>query len=77
MNEVWTCPDCMQTICGSLAVVLILASTHRCKAQTLLHGQTVCLDCGKSPTGLCVYHTQCLLAQSDGAGSDRTFYPSF
>lgn len=77
MNEAWTCPHCLQTIYGSLAVVLILASAHRCNAQLHSLGQTVCLDCRQSTTGLCVYHTQLLLAQSDSAGSARTFYPSF
>ena len=76
MMEAWTCSHCSHTILGSLTVVLVLASAHRCNGHMHSLGQTVCLDCRQSPTGLCVYHTQRVLAQSGGAGSVRTFYPS-
>lgn len=62
MMEAWTCSHCSHTILGSLTVVLVLASAHRCNGHMHSLGQTVCLDCRQSPTGLCVYHTQrCLL----------------
>ena len=76
MNEAWTCPHCLQTIYGSLAVVLVLASAHRCNDQAHSLGQTVCLECRQSPTGLCVYHTRLWLTQDAAVIGTRTFYKS-
>jgi len=53
--EHWICPRCLERITGSLNVVLLLASVHRCR--TLDGSNTLCVDCLNAPTGLCTYHT--------------------
>jgi hypothetical protein len=60
--EHWICPHCEKEIWGSLRVVLILASLHRCREAIQLQ-QTVCLECLQSPTGLCPRHTAQRLAE--------------
>jgi hypothetical protein len=55
--EVWMCPHCGQRIYGSLEVVLILASAHKCGESFRRTSDTTCLSCLVSPTGLCGYHT--------------------
>ena len=59
--EFWMCPHCGQRIYGSLEVVLILASAHKCKTAFALTRETACLSCLSSPTGLCVYHASMLV----------------
>jgi len=68
--ELWMYPHCGERIYGSLEVVLILASVHRCKAQ-FDRGplgdrarETTCLSCLRSPTGLCAYHASVLMSYS-------------
>lgn len=61
--EVWMCPHCERRIYGSLQVVLILASTHNCRAPFARPIETTCLSCLSSPTGLCAYHAGVLVNQ--------------
>ena len=62
--EVWMCSHCGERIYGSLEVVLILASAHRCRIQRDRRLPTVCLSCLGSSTGLCAYHASQLVNQS-------------
>ena len=62
--EVWMCSHCGERIYGSLEVVLILASAHRCRIPRDRSMPTVCLSCLGSSTGLCAYHASLLVNQS-------------
>lgn len=64
--ELWMCPHCGQRIYGSLQVVLILASVHRCLASFAREHETACLVCSRSPTGLCAYHANLLVIRRVG-----------
>jgi hypothetical protein len=59
--ECWMCSHCGQRIYGSLEVVLILASAHKCNTSFARTRETACLRCLSSPTGLCVYHASMLV----------------
>ena len=59
--EFWMCSHCGQRIYGSLEVVLILASVHRCHASFTRAHETACLSCLSSPTWLCAYHASMLV----------------
>jgi len=59
--EFWMCPHCGHRIYGSLEVVLILASAHKCNALSERAKETLCLSCLSSPTGLCAYHASLLV----------------
>lgn len=74
--ETWICSRCMEGIYGSLEVVLILASAHKCRSQ-FDRGHLgdraavmTCLGCLRSPTGLCAYHASLLvnLRRPNGTG---------
>ena len=54
--ESWICSHCGEGIYGSLQVVLILASKHKCRSRLDRSTATTCLACLRSPTGLCAYH---------------------
>ncbi len=57
--QFWVCPECRETIFGSLDVVLLLSSAHYCRTRELpRQHETRCLDCWRSPTGLCAYHAR-------------------
>ncbi len=62
--EVWMCSYCEKRIFGSLEVVLILASVHRCHTQLDPVRVTVCSSCLSSQTGLCAYHASLVVNQS-------------
>jgi hypothetical protein len=68
--ETWICSRCMEGIYGSLEVVLILASQHKCRLQFDRTAVTTCLGCLRSPTGLCAYHASLLvnLRRPNGTG---------
>ena len=59
--ECWICSCCGEGIYGSLEVVLILASEHKCRSRFDRTTATTCLRCLRSPTGLCAYHSSLLL----------------
>jgi len=54
--EFWMCSHCGRRIYGSLEVVLLLASAHKCNMPFARAAETACLSCLSSPTGLCAYH---------------------
>ncbi len=57
--QFWICPECGEKVFGSLDVVLILSSAHRCSARPASRARvTQCLACLSSPTGLCARHAQ-------------------
>ncbi len=62
--EIWMCSYCEKRIYGSLQVVLILASVHRCRTQFDPVRATLCLTCLSSQTGLCAYHASLVANQS-------------
>ena len=62
--ELWMCPHCRERIYGSLEVVLILASAHKCGGSSGRTSDTTCLSCLISPTGLCAYHASLLVSQN-------------
>jgi hypothetical protein len=62
--ELWMCSHCEKRFYGSLEVVLILASAHRCRMQRDGGRETACLSCLSSPVGLCAYHASILMNRS-------------
>lgn len=57
-------PSSGEKIFGSLDVVLLLSSAHRCRARELPRRHvTQCLACLGSPTGLCAYHARQMAMQ--------------
>ena len=63
-------PSCGEKVFGSLEVVLILSSAHRCGSPPALRWHdTQCLDCLQSPTGYCLRHAPHYLPTLDFRGA--------
>jgi hypothetical protein len=60
--ECWVCSRCGEGIYGSLEVVLLLASEHKCRPRFDRSTVTTCLMCLGSPSGLCAYHASQLVS---------------
>jgi len=72
--ECWICSRCGEGIYGSLEVVLILGSEHKCRSRSDRTTVTTCLRCLQSPTGLCAYHAS-LLVNLGRPNGTRFFSP--
>jgi hypothetical protein len=68
-------PSCGQRIYGSLKVVLTLrvASAHKYNMPFARTGETACLSCSSSPTGLCAYHAS-LLVKTNHLNTTRVLF---